>query len=111
MFKDYGVLFDVMEETFDYGNDTLKAERDIRMLRQKTSVAAYKAEFQILAAKIEWNDDALLSQFYRGLKERVREEITMYHERPSTLKGMFELAITIDTRLFELQLEKKGSYA
>ena len=35
----------------------------------------------------------------------------MHHERPSTLKGMFELAITIDTRLFELQLEKKGSYA
>jgi hypothetical protein len=35
----------------------------------------------------------------------------MYHERPSTLRSMFELAITIDTRLFELQLEKKGSYA
>jgi hypothetical protein len=27
------------------------------------------------------------------------------------LKGMFDLAITIDTRIFELQLEKKGSYA
>jgi hypothetical protein len=111
MFKDYGSLFDAMEETFDYGDDTLEAERDIRILRQKTSAAAYKAEFQILAAKIEWNDDALSSQFYRGLKERVREEITMHHERPSTLRSMFELAITIDTRLFELQLEKKGSYA
>jgi hypothetical protein len=61
MFKDYGALFDAMEETFDYGDDTLEAERDIRMLRQKTSAAAYKAEFQILAAKIEWNDDALSS--------------------------------------------------
>ena len=111
MFKDYSILFNVMEETFDYSDDTLEAERDIRMLRQKTSAAAYKAEFQILAAKIEWNDDALSSQFYRGLKERVREEITMHHERPSTLRSMFELAITIDTRLFELQLEKKGSYA
>ena len=35
----------------------------------------------------------------------------MHYERPSTLKSMFELAITINTRLFELQLEKKGSYA
>jgi hypothetical protein len=91
-----------MEEIFDYGNDTLEAERDIRMLRQRTSVAAYKAEFQILAAKIEWNDNALSSQFYRGLKERVREEITIHYERPSILRSIFELAITIDTRLFEL---------
>ena len=53
MFKDYSALFNTMEETFDYSDDTLEAERDICMLRQKTSVAAYKAEFQILAAKIE----------------------------------------------------------
>jgi len=66
-----------MEETFDYGDDTREAERDIRMLRQRTSTAAYKAEFQILAAKIDWNNDALASQFYRGLKEKVREEITL----------------------------------
>jgi hypothetical protein len=59
MFKDYGLLFDTIEETFDYSDDTLEAERDIYILRQKTSIAAYKAEFQILAAKIEWNDDAL----------------------------------------------------
>jgi hypothetical protein len=53
MFKDYGLLFDTIEETFDYSDDTLEAERDIYILRQKTSIAAYKAEFQILAAKIE----------------------------------------------------------
>jgi hypothetical protein len=53
MFRDYSLLFDIIEETFDYSDDTLEAERDIRMLRQKTSIAVYKAEFQILAAKIE----------------------------------------------------------
>jgi hypothetical protein len=34
-----------MEETFDYSDDTREAERDIRILRQRTSIAAYKAEF------------------------------------------------------------------
>jgi hypothetical protein len=91
-----------MEETFDYSNDTREVERDIRQLRQRTSAVAYKAEFQILAAKINWNDDALVSQFYRGLKERVREEITLCNNRPDTLKGMFDIAVTIDTRIFEL---------
>lgn len=50
--RDYGTLFDAMEETFDYGGDTREAERDIRVLSQKMSAAAYKAEFQILAAKM-----------------------------------------------------------
>ena len=103
-------LFTAMKETFDVGNDTLEADRDLRILRQRTSAAAYRAEFSILAAKVGWNDDALASQFYRGLKDQVRTEITMHHERPATLKGMADLAIQIDTRIFEVQLEKKGSY-
>lgn len=103
-------LFAAMKETFDVGNDTLEADRDLRALRQKTSAAAYRAEFSILAAKVGWNDDALASQFYRGLKEQVRVEITMRHDRPSTLKGMADLAIEIDSRIFEVQMEKKGSY-
>jgi hypothetical protein len=103
-------LFASMKEVFDVGNDTLEADRDLRVLRQRTSAAAYRAEFSILAAKVGWNDDALASQFYRGLKDQVRTEITMHHERPSTLKGMADLAMQIDSRIFEVQLEKKGSY-
>lgn len=104
-------FFKAMEETFDCGNDALEADRDLRALRQKTSAAQYRAEFQILASKVGWNDEALASQFYRGLKDRVREEITMRHERPDTLQGMADLAIKIDTRIFELQLERKGRYS
>jgi len=103
-------FFAAIKETFDVGNDTLEADRDLRALRQRTSAAAYRAEFSILAAKVGWNDDALASQFYRGLKEQVRIEITMRHERPSNLKDMADLAIQIDTRIFEVQLEKKGNY-
>lgn len=111
LFKDYASLFDEMEEVFDNGNEAIEAERDIQALRQKTSAAKYRADFQILASKIEWNDEALASQFYRGLKDRVREEITIRHERPSTLKEMAELTIKIDNRIFELQLERSGNYS
>jgi hypothetical protein len=104
------LFFAAIKETFDVGNDTLEADRDLRALRQRTSAAAYRAEFSILAAKVGWNDDALASQFYRGLKDQVRTEITMHHVRPSTLKDMADLAIQIDSRIFEVQMEKKGSY-
>jgi hypothetical protein len=72
------------------------------MLRQRTSAATYRAEFSILAAKVGWNDDTLASQFYRGLKDQVREEITIRYERPSTLKEIADLAIQIDSRIFEV---------
>jgi hypothetical protein len=104
-------FFAAIEETFACGSDVLEAERDLRALRQKTSAAQYRAEFQILASKVGWNDDALASQFYRGLKDKVREEITMREdERPRELKEIADLAVKIDTKLFELQLEKKGRY-
>jgi hypothetical protein len=111
MFKDYQSLFDEMEEVFDNGDEALEADRDIRALRQRTSAAQYRTEFQILAAKLNWNDDVLASEFYRGLKDRVREEITLRNDRLSTFKDLSELAIKIDNRIFELQLEKRGSYA
>lgn len=107
LFTNVAHLFDEMEATFDYGNEALEAERDIQALRQRTSAAKYKAEFQILATKIEWNDEALASQFYRGLKDHVKDEIAR-QERPTKLKEMCELAIKIDGRIYERQLERKG---
>jgi hypothetical protein len=43
----------MIEETFDYSDDTREAEHNICILRQRTSIAAYKVEFQILAIKID----------------------------------------------------------
>ncbi|KAM0701566.1 hypothetical protein Q7P35_010474 [Cladosporium inversicolor] len=81
-------FFDNIKQVFDVGNDTLEADRDLRQLRQKTSATTYRAEFSILAAKV-------------GV------EITMRYVRPLTLKEMAELAIKIDSRIFEVQMEKK----
>jgi hypothetical protein len=46
------LFFAAIKETFDVGNDVLEADRDLRVLRQRTSAAAYRAEFSILAAKV-----------------------------------------------------------
>jgi hypothetical protein len=107
LFTNVTHLFDEMEATFDYGNEALEAERDLLALRQRASAAKYKAEFQILAAKVEYNDEALASQFYRGLKDNVKDEIAR-QDRPTKHKEMYELAIKIDGRIYERQLEKKG---
>jgi hypothetical protein len=46
------LFFAAIKETFDVGNDTLEADRDLRALRQRTSAATYRVEFSILTAKV-----------------------------------------------------------
>ena len=47
--------------------------------------------------------------FYLGLKENIKDEIAK-GDRPITFKGMSDLAIKIDTRIWERQLERKGNF-
>jgi len=102
-------LFQEIRSTFGYGNEQQEAERAIQNIRQRNSAAKYKAEFQILVAKLNWNDEAIAAQFYQGLKENIKDEIAK-GDRPTTFKGMSDLAIKIDTRIWERQLERKGNF-
>ena len=45
-------------------------------LQQWESAATYAAEFQRIAFKTEWEDVSLTAQFYRGLKNSVKNDIT-----------------------------------
>ena len=85
------------------------AERQLYNLRQKTSAATYSASFQHIAANTEWDDAALTSQFYQGLREEVKDEIART-DRPADLQKMISRAVIIDNRQYERRLEKgKGS--
>jgi hypothetical protein len=86
------------------------AERHIQNLRQKGSAATYTAEFQQYMNKTDWNDDALKAQYYRGLKDAVKDEIAR-SDRPESLPDMIEMAIKIDNRHFERNLERRGQYS
>jgi hypothetical protein len=49
---DVDIFFAAIEETFNIGNGTLEADRNLRVLRQRTSATAYRIEFSILIAKV-----------------------------------------------------------
>lgn len=86
------------------------AERHIQNLRQKGSAASYTAEFQQYSGKTDWNDDALKAQYYKGLKDMVKDEIAR-SDRPGDLQAMINMAVKIDNRIFERNMEKRGQYA
>ena len=81
------------------------AERQLYALQQRGSVTSYLTEFQRLTSIIKWNDEAKSAQFYRGLKDIIKDELAR-SGKPRDLKELQEAAIRIDTRLFERQVEK-----
>ena len=94
-----------LRHTFGDPDEVATAERQLYALRQRGSVTSYLADFMRHAVLIKWNDEAKAAQFYRGLKDSIKDELSRIG-RPSTLKGLEEAAIRIDTRLFERVVER-----
>ena len=81
------------------------AEREICNIVQKGAAATYAANFQRHAAYTNWDDTALTAQYYKGLKDFVKDEISR-SERPSTLAKMIEKSVIIDNRVYKRSMEK-----
>jgi hypothetical protein len=63
-----------------------------------------------LVVKTNWDDHTITSHFYRGLKDVIKDKIARRENRPTTFQEMYEVALKIDERIYERQMEKKGVY-
>ena len=57
-------------------------ERRMQSLRQTGSAADYASKFQQLAAQTQWGAVPLVAQFYKELKDRVKNDVAQVN-RPS----------------------------
>jgi hypothetical protein len=94
-------------DVFGDPNLSATAERELRNLHQLKSVAEYAAQFEAKRQYLAWNDLAFRDQFYLGLKEEVKDQIAPIG-KPADLSGLKDLAIRLDTRLYERRLEQRG---
>ena len=86
--------------------DTKKeAEQELLRLQQKSLASKYASDFHQLLSRITWHDSAFAAVFYTGLKDSVKDELTRI-DRPEELQPLIELAIKIDNRNYERQIEK-----
>ena len=81
----------------------------MQSLRQTGLAANYASKFQQLPAQTQWEAVPLVAQFYKGLKNRVKDDVARVNQ-PSQFQSMIILAIRIDNRQYEHELEKKGTY-
>jgi hypothetical protein len=74
-------------------------------LRQERSASEYATAFEKLASQLEWGDGALMSFFYKGLRDRVKDVLYM-RRKPDTLSEYIRIAVGIDVELDLLEKRK-----
>ena len=83
------------------------ATKKIRSLGQGTrSTSDYASEFRQLACNINWDEPALISQFYSGLQDGVKD-LLLTLSNPLTLDEAINQAVKCDNRLFERRQNKR----
>jgi Retrotransposon gag protein len=106
-FSSYAKFEESLKAAFGDPDETAHHERQITSLKQLGSATAYATQFRIHQGFINWNDDALTSTFRAGLKPAVKDALIYANPLPKQLKSLIEVAIRIDSRLHERELEKK----
>ena len=96
--KQIGIVFGII-------NQKRTAEREICNIVQKGAAVTYAANFQRHATYTNWDDITLTAQYYKGLKNFIKDEIS-HSERPSTLAKMIEKSVIIDNRAYKRSMEK-----
>ncbi len=69
----------------------------------------YAAEFQWIAALMNWDDDALVSQYYWELNETIKDEIVRMNW-PEELQNMINIFININSYQWEQQMKCTEHY-
>ena len=72
-----------------------KAEIETLVMAEGSHSTMYFMEFNRLASHIQWGDNALLRQAYKGLARHIKNEM-VHHDRPVTLRDLRKLVQAID---------------
>ena len=86
-------------------NQKRTAEHKICNIVQKEAAVTYTANFQRHTAYMNWDDTALTAQYYKGLKNFIKDEISC-SEQPSTLAKMIEKSVIINNRVYKRSMKK-----
>jgi hypothetical protein len=105
LLQDYEAFLTELQIMFGDPNELQTCARLITDLRQHTSVPTYISEFTRLSAPLQWDNNALVYHFYRGLKEEIKDELSRV-DRPTELQALMTIATRIDHRLQERRLER-----
>ena len=94
--NNFEIFLEAFAEAFGEHDNTRRATTKIRSLQQRSrSASIYASDFKQLACDINWGEEALISQFYWGLREDVKNFLLNLPD-PQTLDEAISQAIKCD---------------
>jgi len=109
IFNNYKKFKDELQRAFRVVNKKWAAERQLHILKMNKLTVKYAAEFQQIAALMNWDNDTLVSQYYWGLNETIKDEIVRMNQ-PEELQNMINIFININSHQWKQQMKRTEHY-
>jgi hypothetical protein len=105
-FNNYPKFIAELRRLFGPRDPVGDATNALELLKYKdsTKAARYTIDFNRHAHRTGWNDMALARQYYKGLPDRLKDEIARLG-KPADLTSLQDLVATLDQRYWERQSE------
>ena len=104
LFSNYAQFEQGLEQLYGSRDKQRVATRQLQQLRQTGPASQYTATFRRFALETGWNDTALVTSYYDGLRDNIKNELARM-KRPDNLEELINLVITMDEQLYERQME------
>jgi len=109
IFNNYKKFKDELQRAFKIVNEKWAAERRLHILKMNKSAVKYAAEFQRIAALMNWDNDTLVLQYYWGLNETIKDEIVRMNQ-PEELQNMINIFININSHQWKQRMKHTEHY-
>ena len=97
MLTNYALFTTKLTRVFGVYDKVATAKQQLEKLYQQGSAHSYTAKFQQIASFLKWGDLVLSYQYYKGLKNNVKDRISDQGQ-PDSLNKHINMAIQIDNR-------------
>jgi len=109
IFSNYKKFKNELWRAFEVVNKKWAAERWLHILKMNKLTVKYAAEFQQIAVLTDWDDDALVLQYYWGLNKTIKDEIVRM-DWPEELQNMINIFININSCQWKQWMKCTGHY-
>jgi hypothetical protein len=99
---DYKQFIELFTHYFGQQNEEMEATQRIQNLYQTSSVSKYNQAFNKLSILIDYNENALITLYRKGLKDKVKD-LLLACDRPKSILNLQDKCLEIDDRIMEDQ--------
>ena len=108
--SNFETFLEAFVEAFGEHDKAHWATTKIRSLRQVAhSASVYASDFRQLVCDINWDEEALMSQFYWGLRDDVKDLLLSLPD-PQTLNEAISQAVKCDNWLFQRRQDQRSRH-